>query len=76
MRTRKSPLPPEAPRKCERSEKPLSWRGLERILRGLVVSQYPPSKATPGHTGAVKLGTEKGEKIMIGKSPTLLTREL
>jgi len=44
MRTRKSPLPPEAPLKREGKEKPLSWRGLERILRGLVVSQYPPLK--------------------------------
>jgi hypothetical protein len=47
MRTRKSPLPPEEPGKRERREKPLSWRGLERILRGLVVSQYPPLKAMP-----------------------------
>ena len=44
MRTRKSPLPPEAPRKCEPREEPLSWRGIERILRGLVVPQYLPLK--------------------------------
>jgi hypothetical protein len=42
MRTRKSPLSCKAPRKPERQEKPLSWQGLERILPGLVVSQYPP----------------------------------
>jgi hypothetical protein len=46
------------------------------ILRSLAVDNPSTGVATVhGHTGAGKLEKEKGEKIMIGKSPSLLTRE-
>jgi hypothetical protein len=46
------------------------------ILRSLAVDNPRTGIAmTHGPTGAGKLGTEKGEKIMIVKPPSLLTRE-